>query len=159
MLNVKLISVGSLKESYLKDAIAEYSKRLSAFCALEIVELKEYKLPDDPSDSDIRKALAEEAERIQKAIPQKSYKIALCVEGKQFSSEELAEKIEEITLTNGCICFIIGSSHGIDESLKASCDLKLSISKLTFPHQLMRVMMLEIIYRAMNIIKATKYHK
>ena len=159
MLNVKLISVGSLKESYLKDAIAEYSKRLSAFCSLEIIELKEYKLPDNPSEGEIAKALAEEAERIQKAIPQKAYKIAMCVEGKQFSSEELASKIEEITLTSGTICLVIGSSHGIDEALKASCDLKLSVSKLTFPHQLMRVMLLEIIYRAMNIIKGTKYHK
>ena len=159
MLTVKLISVGSLKESYLKDAIAEYSKRLSAFCNLEITELKEYKLPDNPSEGEIAKALAEEAERIQKAIPQKAYRIAMCVEGKQFSSEELASKIEEITLTSGTICLVIGSSHGIDEGLKSSCDLKLSVSKLTFPHQLMRVMLLEIIYRAMNIIKGTKYHK
>ena len=159
MLNIKLISVGSLKESYLKDAIAEYSKRLSAFCNLDIVELKEYKLPDNPSDGDIKKALADEAERIAKAIPPKAYKIALCVEGKQLSSEELAAKIEEITLTHGTICLIIGSSHGIDVPLKAACDHRLSISKLTFPHQLMRVMMLEIIYRAMNIIKGTKYHK
>lgn len=159
MLNVKLITVGSLKESYLKDAIAEYSKRLSAFCSFEITELKEYKLPDSPSDGDVKKALAEEAERIIKAMPQKCYKVALCVEGKQFSSEELAAKIEEISQISGSICLVIGSSHGIDESLKASCDLKLSVSKLTFPHQLMRVMMLEIIYRAMNIIKGTKYHK
>lgn len=159
MLNVRLITVGSLKEGYLKDAIAEYSKRLSAFCNFEITELKEYKLPDSPTDGDVKKALAEEAERIVKAIPQKSYKIALCVEGKQLSSEELAQKIEEISQISGCICLIIGSSHGIDPSVKALCDLRLSVSKLTFPHQLMRVMMLEIIYRAMNIIKGTKYHK
>ena len=159
MLNIKLITVGSLKESYLKDAIAEYSKRLSAFCNLEIVELKEYKLPDTPADADVKKALADEAERIAKLIPQKAYKIALCVEGKQLSSEELAAKIEDVSQTHGSICLIIGSSHGIDESLKAACDHRLSISKLTFPHQLMRVMMLEIIYRALNIIKGTKYHK
>ena len=159
MLNVKLISVGSLKESYLKDAIAEYSKRLSAFCNLEIIELKEYKRPDNPSDSDIAKALADEAERINKAIPQKAYKITLCVEGKQFSSEELAQKIEEISMISGTLCLIIGSSHGIDGSLKSASDLRLSVSKLTFPHQLMRVMLLEIIYRAMNITKGTKYHK
>ena len=159
MLNVKLISVGSLKESYLKEAIAEYSKRLSAFCNLEIIELKEHKLPDDPSEGEIRRALAEEAERITKAIPQKAYKIALCVEGKQFSSEELAKKLEDVSLVIGTICLIIGSSHGIDEMLKSSCDLKLSVSRLTFPHQLMRVMLLEIIYRALNIIKGTKYHK
>lgn len=159
MLSVKIITVGSLKESYLKEAIAEYAKRLSAFCELEIVELKEYKLPDSPSDGEIEKALAEEAERIKKVIPPKAYKIALCVEGKQLSSEELAKKIEETTLTNASVCLIIGNSHGIDASLKAICDYRLSISKLTFPHQLMRVMLLEIIYRAMNIIKGTKYHK
>ena len=159
MLNVKIITVGSLKESYLKDAIAEYSKRLSAFCKLEIAELKEYKLPDQPSESDVKKALAEEATRISAAITPKAYKIAMCIEGKQLSSEELAEKIEEISQISGTICLIIGSSHGIDESLKAECDMKLSISKLTFPHQLMRVMLLEIIYRALNIIKGTKYHK
>ena len=159
MLGIKIISVGSLKESYLKDAIAEYSKRLSSFCNLEIIELKEYKLPESPSESDINRALADEAERIIKAIPQKAYKIAMCVEGKQFSSEELAAKIEETAQTSGCICLIIGSSHGIDTSLKSACDLKLSVSKLTFPHQLMRVMLLEIIYRALNIIKGTKYHK
>ena len=159
MLSIKIISVGSLKESYLKDAIAEYSKRLSAFCNLEIVELNEYKLPESPSQSDISRALEDEAERIIKAIPQKAYKIAMCIEGRQLSSEELATKIEETAQTNACICLIIGSSHGIDPSLKASCDFKLSVSKLTFPHQLMRVMLIEIIYRALNIIKGTKYHK
>ena len=159
MLNVKLITVGSLKEGYLKEAISEYSKRLSAFCSFEITELKEYKLPDSPAESDISKALRDEAERIRKSMPQKSYKIALCVEGKQLSSEELAEKIEDISQISACICLIIGSSHGIDSALKAECDMRLSVSKLTFPHQLMRVMMLEIIYRAMNIIKGTKYHK
>ena len=159
MLNIKIISVGSLKEGYLKDAIAEYGKRLSAFCNLEITELKEYKLPDGPSDTDIKKALTKEAEQIARAIPQKAYKIVLCIEGRQLSSEELASKIEEISQTHATICFIIGSSHGIDASLKNECDLKLSISKLTFPHQLMRVIMLEVIYRAMNIIKGTKYHK
>lgn len=159
MLNVKLISIGSLKEQYLKDAISEYTKRLSAFCAFESVELKEYKLPDSPSQSDIKRALDDEAERITKAIPQKAYKIALCVEGKQFSSEELAKKIEDISQISGTICLIIGSSHGLSEELKSTCDLRLSVSKLTFPHQLMRVMMLEIIYRTLNILKGTKYHK
>lgn len=159
MLNIKLISVGSLKENYLKDATAEYGKRLSAFCNFEMIELKEYKLPDAPSEADIQKALSDEAERIKKVIPQKAFKIALCIEGKQYSSKELAKMTEKISLTNGCICFIIGSSYGIASSLKADCDLKLSISALTFPHQLVRVMILEVIYRTMNIIKGTKYHK
>ncbi len=159
MLNIKLISIGNLKEQYLKDAISEYKKRLSAFCAFESTELKEYKLPDNPSQGDIDRALTDEAERIKKAIPQKAYKIALCVEGKQFSSEELAKRIEDISGISGNICLIIGSSHGLSDEIKNTADLKLSVSKLTFPHQLMRVMMLEIIYRALNIIKGTKYHK
>lgn len=159
MLGVKLITVGSLKESYLKDAVSEYSKRLSSFCSLEIIELKEYKLPDSPSESDLKKALADEAARIWAAVPPKSYKIALCVEGKQLSSEELAARIEDISSTNGSLCLIIGSSHGIDEGLKARCDYRLSVSRLTFPHQLMRVILLETVYRAMNINKGTKYHK
>ena len=159
MLNIKLISIGNLKEQYLKDAMSEYQKRLSAFCAFESTELKEYKLPDNPSQGDIDRALADEAERIKKAIPQKAYKIALCVEGKQFSSEELAKRIEDISEISGNICLIIGSSHGLSDEIKNAADLKLSVSKLTFPHQLMRVMMLEIIYRALNIIKGTKYHK
>lgn len=159
MLEVKIITVGSLKEAYLRDAINEYKKRLSSFSKIEIVELKEYKLPDDPSSKDIEKALFEEADKILKAIPKKAYVIPLCVEGKQYSSEELAQRLEEILLVSGTVCFIIGSSHGLHDSVKESGELKLSISKLTFPHQLMRVMLLEAIYRAFNITKGTKYHK
>lgn len=159
MLNVKIICVGSLKESYLKDAVAEYSKRLSAFCDLEICELKEHKLPEDPSDAEIRAALNEEAVRIEKAIPPRAYRIALCVEGVQYSSEDLAGKLEAVTAESGTVCLLIGSSHGLADSLKGSAALRLSVSKLTFPHQLMRVMLLEILYRCMNIMKGTKYHK
>lgn len=159
MLNVRLICVGSLKEKYLKDAIAEYEKRLSSFCKFETVELKEYKLPENPSDASVETALADEAERILRAVPPKSYKIALCVEGKMLSSEELAKRIESVTATHGAICLIIGSSHGLAPSVKSAADLRLSVSALTFPHQLMRVMLLEILYRCENIIKGTKYHK
>ena len=159
MLNVKLICVGSLKEKYLKDAVAEYEKRLSAFCKFETVELKECKLPENPSDTSVETALADEAERILRAVPPKSYKIALCVEGKQLSSEALAERIEQVTATHGSICLIIGSSHGLSPMVKSAADLRLSVSALTFPHQLMRVMLLEILYRCENIIKGTKYHK
>lgn len=159
MLNVKLICVGSLKEKYLKDAVAEYEKRLSAFCKFETVELKECKLPDTPSSAAIEVALADEAERILRAIPPRSYKIALCVEGKMLSSESLAERIEAVTATHGAICLIIGSSHGLSPTVKSAADLRLSVSALTFPHQLMRVMLLEILYRCENIIAGTKYHK
>lgn len=159
MLNFRIVCVGSLKESYLRDAVAEYAKRLSAFCEPSIIELKEYKLPDSPSPAEIEKTLDEEAERILKAALPKSYKIALCVEGKQFSSEKLAKKLEEIEQANSALTLIIGSSHGLSNKVKNACDLRLSISELTFPHQLVRVMLLEIFYRCFNIIKGTKYHK
>ncbi|MBO5305461.1 MAG: 23S rRNA (pseudouridine(1915)-N(3))-methyltransferase RlmH [Clostridia bacterium] len=159
MLNFRIVCVGTLKESYLREAIAEYEKRLSAFCSFSIVELKEYKLPDSPSPAEIEKALDEEADRILKAVLPRSYQIALCVEGKQFSSEKLAARLEEIEQSFGAITLIIGSSHGLSSKVKAASDLRLSISELTFPHQLVRVMLMEIFYRCFNIIKGTKYHK
>ena len=159
MLNVKIICVGSLKESYLKEAVAEYSKRLSGFCAPDVVELKEYRLPDSPSDAQIRAGIEDEGKRILAAIPPRAAVVALCVEGKQLSSEQLAEYIESVTATSGCLCFIIGGSHGLSDSVKSAAALKLSFSKLTFPHQLMRVILLEAVYRGFNIIKGTRYHK
>lgn len=159
MLNFRIVCVGSLKESYLRDAVAEYEKRLSAFCSFSLVELKEYKLPDTPSPAEIAKALDEEADRILKAALPKSCKIALCVEGKQFSSEKLAAKLGEIEQSHGALTLIIGSSHGLSSKVKNASDLRLSISELTFPHQLVRVLLLEIFYRCFNIIKGTKYHK
>ncbi len=159
MLNVKLICVGTLKEAYLRDAAAEYQKRLGGFCKFTCVELKEEKLPDSPSDKEIAAALSKEADRILAEIPKKAYKTALCVEGKQLSSEELADKLKTVSNTHADVCFIIGSSHGLDGAVKAACDLKLSVSRLTFPHQLMRVILLEAIYRGFNIVKGTHYHK
>ncbi len=159
MISVKIITVGTLKESYLREAVAEYTKRLGAFCKLSSAELKEEKLPDSPTEGEIRTALAKEKERILAEIPKKAYRVALCVEGKQYSSEELAGRLEDIGMTHSDVCFIIGSSHGLDEELKSSCDMKLSFSRLTFPHQLMRVILLEAVYRGFNIIKGTHYHK
>ena len=159
MINIKLIALGNLKEGYLRDAFSEYAKRLGGLCHFELVELKEYKLKDSPSDSEIDAALADEAKRILALLPPRAYKIALCVEGKQLSSERFAEKIEKASQTHGEIIFVIGSSHGLSESVKTACDARLSISEMTFPHQLMRVIMAEAIYRAMNILKGTKYHK
>ena len=159
MLYVKFITVGTLKESYLREAAAEYEKRLSAFCNFETVQLKEEKLSDAPSQSEIQKALEKEAAAIEKSIPQRAYRIAMCVEGTQLSSEELAGKIERIEQTAGEIVFIIGSSYGLAESVKKSADMRLSVSKMTFPHQLMRVLLLEGVYRAFNIRKGTRYHK
>jgi 23S rRNA (pseudouridine1915-N3)-methyltransferase len=159
MPTIKIITVGTLKEDYLRDAVAEYEKRISGFCRVESVNIKEAKLPQDPSAGDIRRALDEEAKLILSAMPDRAYKIAMCVEGKQFSSEQLSAKIESAFSSSNEICFVIGSSHGLSDSVKASADLKLSVSTLTFPHQLMRVILLESIYRCLNIIKGTKYHK
>ena len=159
MIGVKIITVGTLKEGYLREAAAEYEKRLGAYCKLTSVSLKEEKLPDSPSAGEIKNALSKEAEKIIAEMPRRAYKIAMCVEGKQLTSEELAEKIGEVSATHGEMCIVIGSSHGLDDSVKAYCDMRLSVSKLTFPHQLMRVILLEAVYRGFNILKGTHYHK
>ena len=159
MINIKFIVLGNIKEQYLRDAAAEYLKRLGAFAKVELCELKEARLPDSPSASHISAALEDEAQRILAAIPPRSYVVALAVEGKQLSSEEFAGHIEKVTQTASTVCFIIGSSHGLSQKIKNAADMKLSLSKMTFPHQLFRVMLLESVYRSFNIIKGTKYHK
>lgn len=159
MVTVKLITIGNLKENYLREAEAEYIKRLGAFCRFESIQLKEVKLPDNPSAGEIEAALQNEAKAIMEEMSPRAYKIAMCVEGKQRSSEGLAEMIENACSEHSEICFVIGSSHGLHESVKKACHIRLSVSQLTFPHQLMRVILLEAIYRGFNIIKGTKYHK
>ena len=159
MMNVKFITLGTLKESYLREAAAEYEKRLGAFCRFENVQLKEERLYDDPSDAEIRNALERESEKILAEIPPRAFCVAMCVEGKQLSSEELAEKISAVSNQSSDICFIIGSSFGLSDRVKQRADMRLSVSKLTFPHQLMRILLLEAVYRAFNIQKGTKYHK
>lgn len=159
MINIKLIALGSIKEQYLRDACAEYIKRLGAFAKVELCELKEARLPDNPSNSQIEAALEDEAQRILAAVPTRSHLIAMCIEGKQLSSEEFAAHIENAAQSTSNICLIIGSSHGLSPRVKEAADLRLSVSKMTFPHQLFRVMLLESVYRAFNITKGTKYHK
>ncbi len=159
MLNVKFITLGTLKEGYLREAAAEYEKRLGGFCRFEMVQLKEERLSDQPSENEIKNALDKESAKIFAEIPSRAYVVAMCVEGKQCSSEELAEKLEEISARSSDICFIIGSSFGLSDTVKQRADMRLSVSKLTFPHQLMRVILLEAVYRAFNIQKGTKYHK
>ena len=156
---VRFITVGNLKESYLREAAAEYKKRLSGMCRVEEIELKEIKLPDDPSESEIKKALSEEAKAILAAIPPRSFPVALCVEGKQMSSPDLSRKLESVTAECGTLCFIIGSSHGLAPEVKAAAKMRLSVSELTFPHQLMRVILYEAVYRCYQIAKGSKYHK
>lgn len=159
-MNVTVICLGKLKESYLREAINEYSKRISAYGKLNVVELSPVKLPENPSATQIDSALEKEAEEIIKKIPSGSFVIALCVEGKIKSSEELANKFNEISLSGkSSVAFIIGSSYGLSKKVKTLSDLQLSFSKMTFPHQLMRVMLLEQIYRAFQINNNGKYHK
>jgi 23S rRNA (pseudouridine1915-N3)-methyltransferase len=159
MIQVTVITVGGLKEAYWRDALAEYEKRLSAFCKPNIVQLKEAKIADDPSEGEIRTALADEGKRILSAMPPRSYRVALCVEGKQFSSEALAKKMESALNETGHLCLVIGSSHGLCEEVKAACQMRLSVFELTFPHQMMRVLLLEVLYRSFSILKGTRYHK
>ena len=160
MVSVKIIAVGKLKERYFQDAFAEYEKRLSAFCRLTVDEVEQIKLPDDPSDKEISKALETEADRILQKIPAGSCVIPLCIEGKQLSSEKLAGYIGTKTSDGtSTLVFIIGSSCGLSERVKQKADLRLSMSEMTFPHRLARVMLAEQIYRAFTIIGNRKYHK
>lgn len=158
MLEVKIVCVGNIKEAYLRDGIAEYAKRLKGMADFSIIELKEERLPDDPSQSHISAALDKEAEKILDAS-KGSYRVAMCVEASQRTSEELASLIERVSLSHSSISFIIGSSHGLSKKVKEAANDRLSVSKLTYPHQLMRLMLAESIYRSFSIIKGSKYHK
>ena len=159
MQTVKIIAVGKLKEKYLRDAADEYMKRLGAYCKPEIIELKEAFIPENPSEKEISAALFEEGKAILKAIDGRPF-TALCIEGEQVSSEELSKRLEK-SASDGLSAqiFVIGSSHGLSDEVKSKADFKLSMSKMTFPHQLARVMFLEQIYRAFSIAKGGKYHK
>lgn len=159
MLNVKIYVTGTLKEQYYKDAIAEYKKRLNAYCKLDIIEYKEHKLPENPSEKQIEQALVLEGQKILSDISPKAYKIAMCVEGKQLSSEEFAKKLDQISTTNGELAIIIGSSYGLSNEIKIACDYRLSVSKMTLTHQMLRVWLVEIIYRCLSINNGGKYHK
>ena len=159
MANITLITVGTLKESYLSDAVAEYKKRLSLYARVDEVNIKEERIRNEDDSAEIARALDAEGERILSAIPKGSAVIALCVEGKQYDSPALAEIISKMADERGKITLIIGSSHGLSPSVKASADLRLSLSKLTFPHQLMRAVLMEALYRSFTIIAGKKYHK
>lgn len=160
MLNIKLICVGRLREKFYIDAFDEYARRLSAYCKFECVELNEVKLGDKPSDKEIENALVRESAGIEKAIPKDAYVIAMCVGAKQLKSEELAQKINSLALSGrGKICFIIGGSFGMAESVKKRADMRLGMSAMTFPHHLARVMLTEQIYRSFKIIEGSRYHK
>lgn len=160
MLGVKLICVGKMREKYLVDAFSEYEKRLGAYCRLELIELTEERLPDSPSENEIIKALSKESEAIGKAIPKDAYVVAMCVEGKQVPSEKLAAMIREREGSGKPrLCFLIGGSYGLAESIKKTADFRLSMSEMTFPHHLARVMLAEQIYRGFKINEGSAYHK
>lgn len=160
MLTITIICIGKLKEKYLQVACEEYSKRLKIFCKLNIVELSEYKLPNTPNPAQIEKAIQKEGEAILAACKAKGYHIALCIEGKQLSSEQLAKQFSQVSLEGMSeIVLIIGGSYGLAEAVKQKADFKLSMSLMTFPHQLARVMLLEQVYRAFQISSNGKYHK
>lgn len=159
MIKIKIIALGRLKEKYLVSALEEYKKRLSAYCSLEICEIEPQKICDKPSDAQINQVLEKEAELIKAKIPSASEVFALCVEGKQLSSEKFAKKIENCVNIGKNMVFIIGSSYGLSENIKVVADFKLSVSEMTFPHQLFRVMLLEQIYRGLKINEGSAYHK
>lgn len=160
MIKVNIIAVGKLKEKYLKDACAEYTKRLSAYSKITITEINEERCSDNPSDSEIEQVKQKEGERIIAKIPKGSYIVPMCIEGTQMSSEEFSKKLEAVSISGyGEVTFIIGGSFGLSDDVKALGKLKLSFGKLTLPHQLMRVILLEQVYRAFSISNNTKYHK
>ena len=159
MLSVNIICVGKLKESYLRDAVEEYSKRMKPLCKLSLIELPEERVGENPSPAEIRQTITAESDRIMSKLSKGDYVIAMCVEGRNISSEELSERLENVQLQASAVDFIIGGSWGLSDELKARADFKLSMGKMTFPHQLCRVMLLEQIYRAFQISRGTKYHK
>ncbi len=158
-MNISIICVGKLKEDYLKSAIAEYSKRLSRFTTFEIIEVPDQKIPDNASEKTEEQILIKEGEIILSKIKNNSYVIAMCIEGKQISSEELADEIKNISMTNSNITFIIGGSLGLSKAVKVRADKCISFGKITLPHQLMRVVLSEQIYRAFKINANESYHK
>lgn len=160
MFEITLITVGKLKEKFYLSAAAEYEKRLKAYCRFSIVELPETRLPEDPSPAEIAAGLDKEASLIMGKVPKGAWFCVLTPEGKILSSEDLAEKIAQVKISGkSAACFLIGSSFGIAPQVKAAADFQLSMGKMTFPHHLARIMVLEQIYRAEAIQAGSKYHK
>ena len=160
MLSVTLLCVGKMKEKHYIAAFDEYRKRLSVYCKFSVTELPEQRLSDDPSPVEISAALEKEGAGIEKHIPPQAAVIALCVEGKQISSTVFSQMLERRALEGTSkLCFLIGGSFGLSETLKQKADVKLSLSEMTFPHHLARVMLIEQLYRAFTIRAGTRYHK
>lgn len=159
-MKITIVSVGKIKEKYLRDAIAEYSKRLGRYCRLELVEVADEKTPDRASKAVEEQIRQKEGERIARYLREEAYVIALAIQGKMLSSEEFAEKIGNLGIQGQShIVFVIGGSIGLDDKILQRADYQLSFSKMTFPHQLMRVILLEQIYRGYRILAGEPYHK
>lgn len=159
-MKIKLVTVGKVKEAFYRDAIAEYIKRLSKFCNTEIIEVEDEKTPDKASSLEVEKILAKEGDKILSKIKDNEFLITLEIEGKRFTSEGLASKLSEICISGfNTITFVIGGSLGLDNRIKKKSNLSLSFSDFTFPHQLMRVILLEQVYRAFKINSGEPYHK
>ena len=158
MLNINIICIGKIKEKYLKDAIDEYSKRLKKYCNLNIVELQDEKLPDKLYESLLNEVKEKECKKMIDTIKKDSYVIALDLQGKEYTSEQFAEKIERISLINSTITFLIGGTLGFNDEIKKIAHEQVCFSKMTFPHQLMRLFLVEQIYRAFKIAKNETYH-
>lgn len=160
MFSITLIAMGKLKEQFYLAAASEYEKRLKGFCQFSLIELPEHRLPENPSAAEITAGLEKEAELILSKIPKGAWFCVMTPEGKQLTSESLAQKIKEVKLSGkSSACFLIGSSFGIAPKVKARADLKLSMSTMTFPHHMARIMVLEQLYRAESIQAGSKYHK
>lgn len=159
-MKVRVLCIGKLKERFYTEAVAEFSKRLSRFCELEICELADERVADDPSPAEIERVKKAECGRLEAKLNQGEYAIALDPRGKQLSSEELARALDEVKLSGKSrIAFLIGGSHGLNDSVRARADAVISFSKMTFSHQIFRVMLLEQVYRAFKISSGEPYHK
>ena len=160
MVEIALICVGKNKEKYFQDAAAEYIKRLSGSCRVSVTEVPEHRLPAAPSDKEIESALSDEADRIKSLLKKDQFVISLCIEGERFDSSAFAEELKSVFLSGRSrLAFIIGGSYGLSDLIKNCSDLRLSMSDMTLPHHLARVVLLEQIYRAFTIIEGTKYNK
>ncbi len=157
MLRIQVIAIGKVKEAWMRQGIAEYQKRLGAYCRLELIELEEYRLPDRPSPAEIDRGLEEEGRRILGKVS--GLLCPLCIEGEMLTSPQLAQLLAEAAGETGCISFVIGGSYGLSPQVKAAAARKISFSRLTFPHQLARVLLFEQLYRACSINAGSKYHK
>ena len=159
MVQLTLLTVGGLREDYFAQASAEYEKRLGAYARVETVSLREEPIPDEDNPAAVAAALRAEGERILARIPRGAYTVALCVEGEMPDSPALARQLDTALARTGKLCLIIGSSHGLDPAVKRRADYRLSLSRLTFPHRLARVVLLEAVYRAFTILHGKRYHK